>query len=53
VVKQLYLEGSIILYGSLAGGGAPKDSYWDFLILIDKDLPEKRETENSLCAILN
>jgi len=40
-VKQLYPEASIILYGSQARGDAQKDSDWDFLILIDKDLPEK------------
>ena len=42
-VKQLYPEASIILYGSRARGDAQKDSDWDFLILIDKDIPEKEK----------
>ena len=43
VVKQLYPEDRIILYGSRAIGDVQKDSDWDFLILIDKDIPEKEK----------
>lgn len=66
IVKQLHPEASIILYGSRARGNAPKDSDWDFLILIDKDLPEKEklkiryalfeiewETDEVICSIIH
>ena len=43
VVKQLYPEASIILYGSRARGDAQKDSDWDFLILIGQDIPEREK----------
>lgn len=43
IVKRMYPDAKIILYGSRAKGNAQKDSDWDLLILIENDLSEKEK----------